>query len=112
MPTKKKTAAPKASAPKKSSAKKVAVKPVPPKKVAAKPVVPVKRFAPVQMYLHTNSGEANLTFSDEAGFKAAVLCIESAPRKSTGGRSVPTYTVTSDQGPVSFQTLKKYEIKS
>jgi len=107
MPAKKKTAAPKASAPKKAPVKKA-----PPKKVAAKPVVAVKRFAPVHVYLHTNSGESNLTFSSEAGFKAAVLCIESAPRKSSGGRSVPTYTIRHDQGSLSFQTLKKYEIKS
>lgn len=112
MPRTKKIASPKVFVPKKAPVKKVVPKSTPSKKVVAEPVVPVKWFTPVQMYLHTNSGEANLTFSDEAAFKAAVLCIESAPRKSTGGRSVPTYTVTSDQGPLSFQTLKKYEIKS
>tara|TARA_R110002110_G_scaffold302542_1_gene516646 strand:- start:11 stop:400 length:390 start_codon:yes stop_codon:yes gene_type:complete len=109
MPAAKKPAATKKKAPtrKKAPAKKAA-----PKKAAPKPVEPVKRFVPVHVYLHTNSGESNLTFSSEAGFKAAVLCIESAPRKSSGGRSVPTYTIRHDQGSLSFQTLKKYEIKS
>lgn len=112
MPLTKKIASPKVSAPKKAPAKKVVPKSTPSKKVVAEPVVPVKWFKPVQVYLHTNGGESTLTFSDEASLKAAVLCMESAPREPSGARSAPTYTVTSDQGPLSFQILKKYEIKS
>ena len=115
MPATKKPATPKKKAPAKKAAspkKKAPAKKAPAKKAAPKLAEPVKRFAPVHVYLHTNSGESNLTFSSEAGFKAAMLCIESAPKNSTGGRSVPTYTITHDQGSLSFQTLKKYEIKS
>tara|TARA_R110000824_G_scaffold114186_5_gene264515 strand:- start:4518 stop:4856 length:339 start_codon:yes stop_codon:yes gene_type:complete len=112
MPTKKKTAVPKAK-------KKAAVKKTLPKKVVAepavpaqKPIAPAEKFMPVTMSLHTNGGESTLTFSDEAGFKAAMQCIESAPREPTGARSAPTYTVTSDKGSLSFQIMKKYSIKS
>ncbi len=130
MPTAKKTAAPKTAAKKKAPAKKRApakkkapAKKAPAKKPAAKksaakpapapaPAPAVKVFAPVSVHLHTNGGEKTVTFSDEFRFKAAMTCIESAPSVSTGARRNPTYTIHADQGPVSFQFVRKYSIKS
>ena len=110
MPIKKKTASPKASAPKKAAPKKAAPKAAP--KVAPKKLELVTHFEPVHMYLHTNSGEQNISFSSKVMFDAAMRCIEGAPKKSTGGRSVPTHTITYDGGTSSFQILKRYAIKS
>ena len=110
MPIKKKTASPKASAPKKAAPKKAAPKVAP--KAAPKKLELVTHFEPVHMYLHTNSGEQNISFSSKVMFDAAMRCIEGAPKKSTGGRSVPTHTITYDGGTSSFQILKRYAIKS
>ena len=110
MPIKKKTASPKASAPKKAAPKKAAPKAAP--KVAPKKLELVTHFEPVHMYLHTNSGEQNISFSSKVMFDAAMRCIEGAPKKSTGGRSVPTHTITYDGGTSSFHILKRYAIKS
>ena len=111
MPIKKKTASPKASAPKKAAPKKAAPKKAAPK-AAPKKLELVTHFEPVHMYLHTNSGEQNISFSSKVMFDAAMRCIEGAPKKSTGGRSVPTHTITYDGGTSSFQILKRYAIKS
>lgn len=110
MPIKKKTASPKASTSKKAAPKKAAPKVAP--KVAPKKLELVTHFEPVHMYLHTNSGEQNISFSSKVMFDAAMRCIEGAPKKSTGGRSVPTHTITYDGGTSSFQIMKRYSIKS
>lgn len=118
MPTAKKTAAPKTAAKKKAPARKKAPTKKAPtkkpalKKPAAKPAPEVKTFTPVSVYLHTNGSEQTITFSDESRFKAAMLCIENAPKASTGARRNPTYTVQADRGPVSFQFVRSYSIKS
>lgn len=117
MPTAKKTAAPKTATKKKPStgkkapAKKAVAKVPAVKKPVAKPAPAVKVFTPVSVYLHTNGSEQTVTFSDESRFKAAMLCIENAPSASTGARRNPTYTIQADQGPVSFQFVRKYAIK-
>lgn len=108
MPKAKKATAPKAVAKKQVPAKKKEA----PKKAAAKPVEPVKKFDPVHVYLHTNGGEHHLSFSDEAMFKAAMQCIEGAPKQSTGARTNPTYLIQSDDGPLAFQFVRRYSIKS
>ena len=110
MPVKKKTPSPKASTSKKAAPKKAAPKVAP--KVAPKKLELVTHFEPVHMYLHTNSGEQNISFSSKVMFDAAMRCIEGAPKKSTGGRSVPTHTITYDGGTSSFQIMKRYSIKS
>ena len=114
MPTAKKTAAPKTATKKKpSTRKKAPVKKVVAKvPVAEKPAPVVKVFTPVSVYLHTNGSEQTVTFSGESRFKAAMLCIENAPSASTGARRNPTYTIQADRGPVSFQFVRKYSIKS
>ena len=106
MPTAKKTAAPKKKAP----AKKAAPKKAAPKKAAPKKVAP--KFAPVEVYLLTNTGEQHLTFSNEAQYKAAIDCIQNAPKESYGARNPPVFTIVHDGGPLSFVTLDRYKIKS
>tara|TARA_R110002051_G_scaffold104522_1_gene177288 strand:- start:1263 stop:1622 length:360 start_codon:yes stop_codon:yes gene_type:complete len=119
MPTAKKTTAPKAAAKKKAPAKKKAApKKVAPKKVTAPkaaapaPPAPVKKFDPVSVYLLTNAGEYTIGFTDESKFKAAMLVIESAPSKPSGGRSTPTYAIDTGSRQLTFQLVEKYQIKS
>ena len=121
MPTKKPTAKKPKAAPKKAAAKKAPAKKAAPKKAVAKKAAPAPapppapapapvKFNPVHMYVLTNVGEYNLSFSDKAMYEAAMDCISTAPSNTGGSRNPKVFTLTSDSGSMTFTNLIRHRL--